>query len=322
MSRLTDRLTSERFRVRHRGRVVTVYVENEEDVPFWKHCFDKFAPTLSIRINPSTRDDSARGKDCLLLLSEGPFLLLCIDSDYDYFLQDTTPKSERINQSPFIFQTYTYSIENYKCYAPSLNNCVLQACLNDNHQVDFPAFLEEYSKVIYPLFLYSFYAEKTHQHNNFTITDFCNTISLPQQFDIRHKAIKVLQDLENRVQDKINHLQRVFPHINLSTLEQDLGLLGLLPQNTYLFIQGHTLIDKVVYNMFQKMISKLVGEKTKQFHIEKIDDADFQRKQAEYEAKRVNLKTVLQTNTNYDDCFLMEKIKRDIEEYFNRQNPL
>ncbi|TGO02534.1 hypothetical protein PN36_23425 [Candidatus Thiomargarita nelsonii] len=67
----------------------------------------------------------ARGKEEVLKIQAGEYLLLCVDSDYDYLLQDATEVSKRINQEPYIFQTYAYSIENYKCYAESLRGvCV------------------------------------------------------------------------------------------------------------------------------------------------------------------------------------------------------
>jgi len=320
MSRLTDRLTSERFKVRYRGQHVMAYVENEEDLPFWKDIFSRYATTLPIKIQTSIRGDSTRGKSILLELTEGPFLLLCMDSDYDYLLQNTTVQSQRINNSDFIFQTYTYSIENYKCYAPSLDTCVYQASFNDNYDVNFTAFLEYYSKIVYPLFLYSFYAEKI-ENRIFTITDFNNSVQLPL-FDIRQNAVTVLQDLETKIQDKIAELQPLFADFDAAILMQELDILVVSPENTYLFVQGHNLMDTVITSMLTKTVSKLKGEKYAQFQREKIDDDDFRRKKSEYDGKICDVKDALQLNTNYHDCFLMHKIKDKLADYLTQHNPI
>ncbi len=116
----------------HKKEVILVYVENEDDVPFWKHIFNKFK--LKTLITPSTHEtDLTRGKENVLSFADraGKFLLLCVDSDYDYLLQDTTKQSRQINQNPYIFQTYTYATENYKCWAESLAQLITEATLQD-----------------------------------------------------------------------------------------------------------------------------------------------------------------------------------------------
>ncbi|MEY3442821.1 MAG: hypothetical protein RLZZ519_1102 [Bacteroidota bacterium] len=117
---------------------VLVYVESDEDIAFWRNVladYQQFGINFEINL-PS--DDFATGKLQVLALHQnaGPNLILCVDSDLDDLLDGSTEQSKTILGSPFIFQTYTYSIENYFCYAPSLHQLCVQATLNDRKVLD------------------------------------------------------------------------------------------------------------------------------------------------------------------------------------------
>ena len=72
----------------------------------------------------------------------GRSLIACVDSDYDFLLQGATNTSRKINRNRYIFQTYTYAIENYHCFAESLHEVCVQATLNDRSILDFNFFLK------------------------------------------------------------------------------------------------------------------------------------------------------------------------------------
>ena len=132
-------------------RKITVYVESEEDIAFWGNIFDKYTNKnriFDVQL-PSHENTLERGKNKVLRQDGkddmennptdlvtgalGEFLLCCVDSDYDYLLYnlyDTkniqgnmTHKintSKRINENKYVLQTYTYSIENLKCFSKSV----------------------------------------------------------------------------------------------------------------------------------------------------------------------------------------------------------
>jgi hypothetical protein len=60
-----------------------------------------------------------------------------------------------------------------------------------------------------------------------------------------------------------------------------------------------------------------LGKKRVVFVREKIDANDFKRKKNEYDSKIQVAKTVLALNSNYEDCFLFEKIITDIRTSFS-----
>ena len=77
----------------------------------------------------------AKGKKMVLMntlntAELGRSLIACVDSDYDFLLQGATNTSRKINRSRYIFQTYTYAIENYHCFAESLHEVCVQVRLN------------------------------------------------------------------------------------------------------------------------------------------------------------------------------------------------
>lgn len=77
----------------------------------------------------------------------GRSLIACVDSDYDFLLQGATNTSRKINRNRYIFQTYTYAIENYHCFAESLHEVCVQATLNDRSILDFNFYLKKYSEL-------------------------------------------------------------------------------------------------------------------------------------------------------------------------------
>ena len=81
----------------------------------------------------------------------GENMIACVDADYDYLLQGTTPLSDEVNNNPYVFHTYAYAIENLQCYAPSLHDVTVAVTLNDHSIFNFEEFLKLYSESIHPL---------------------------------------------------------------------------------------------------------------------------------------------------------------------------
>ena len=142
-------------------RLVRVFVEGYEDVAFWRGIFDHFDnPYLRFEISVPTREDLPKGKKILMSMipQSGEELLLCVDSDFDYLFDGRTEQSAEILAAPYMFHTYTYATENYLCYAPSLHNVCVKATKNDSHIFDFVTFMRDYSRAIYPVFLWYAYS--------------------------------------------------------------------------------------------------------------------------------------------------------------------
>ena len=208
MTKLTDKLNSNYFKARNalnqrKGQTIEVFVENEADVPFWKDIFNRFGqPNIQTKIHPASKDSLARGKQTVLkhAAGAGEFLLLCVDSDYDYLFDGATKQSEQIKQNPFIFQTYAYAIENHQCIAENLQQVVLEATLNDNPELfDFTWFMERFSEIVYELFVYTCYYERQSQQsgsNSLETKNWWDAIKLSNKIDIADSGRSQLENLQ------------------------------------------------------------------------------------------------------------------------------
>lgn len=318
MSQLVDKISSEYFEARNslnksRGEEIVVHVENEDDRPFWKDVFTKQG--IKTRIYPASKETLGRGKQEVLKLKDkvGKYMVLCVDSDYDYLLQEVTDTSKLINQNPYIFQTYAYSIENYKCYAESLHNIVVKATLQDRPDLfDYVSFLKKYSEAIFELFLYSYHYAVT-QSGGLSITNFSDAIKLLRHVDILHTG-QSIDSLKKQIQEKIAEVETL-PTELLDNYEAKLKELGVTPQNTYLFIQGHTLYDNVVCMFLKPIESFLKREQFDMINRQQRDSAEADNRRNQYKKSIVDIEFVLRNNTDYYDCFLMDKIITDIQNY-------
>lgn len=105
-------------------------------------------------------------------------LLLCVDSDFDYLFHNSTEQSRELLSCDRMFHTYAYATENYLCYAPSLHNVCVRATKNDTRIFDFERFMADYSRIIYPLFLWYAYSAQQESEHIFTLADFRASVRL------------------------------------------------------------------------------------------------------------------------------------------------
>mgnify|MGYP003356534112 FL=1 len=143
----------------HRQRIVA-YVESYDDVSFWRNILDAYENDKRyFEVMLPSHQNLTKGKKRVLanLLQEnmGEHMIACVDADYDYLLQGATPTSKTVVNNAFVLHTYAYAIENLQCYAPSLHRLCVMATLNDRNSFHFEQFLESYSKIIYPLFVWN-----------------------------------------------------------------------------------------------------------------------------------------------------------------------
>ena len=92
-----------------------------------------------------------------------------------------------------LFQTYTYAIENYHCFAESLHEVCVQATLNDRFIFDFNAYLKRYSEIVYPLFLWNIWFYRQRDTYTFPMYDFHTYTALREisQMCIRDRSYRV-----------------------------------------------------------------------------------------------------------------------------------
>jgi len=217
-------------------------VESDDDVNFWDDVFKRYAPQLKIWVN-ANKGEAGDGKTAVLKhIDEAcPTFLLCVDSDYDYLLQDKTEQTKLINGNDYVFQTYTYSIENYRCYAPSLGDlCLKASALSDvDNKFDFAGFLRDYSRAVYLLFLYSFHFRSINANETLTCTELEGCLAINKEILEKQGVDLTLQKLQEKIRTKINEIKAANPNVNVCSIARNLRKLKLKMSDTYLFICGH-----------------------------------------------------------------------------------
>lgn len=316
---LTDYVSSDwqkasnAFSPKGSDKQIQVYVEGFEDIAFWHNILSPYEKQARVKF----QINSSSGKLNLVKLfaNTGNYLIICLDSDYDYLLPEQSKESKQINSNPYVFQTYSYSIENFKCYAESLAGICVQATHNTNELIDFPQLLEQYSKIIYPLFIWNLYFDSIGKVGVFSRDDFSTSIHNEENPDLSQNFCNILEKIKGSVTNKINQLKQQFTEYEEPTerLAEQLNILGLTNENAYLFIQGHELYD-FIERFIGAVCKCLRDDRTRE--LESIEE---HRKGTikEYHNATNRHKNLLSTNNKFKDCFLFKKIENDIEKYLS-----
>jgi hypothetical protein len=302
-------------------RVVQVIVEGYEDVAFWRSIFDHFDyDYLRFEISVPTREDLPKGKKVLLSMipKSNEQMLLCVDSDFDYLFGSRTDTSRAVNDSPFMFHTYTYATENYLCYAPSLHNVCVKAVKNDAYIFDFEQFMADYSRTIYPLFLWYAYSASRKTENVLPLIDFKSAVRIGY-LDIEQNGANTIAWLGRNVERRVASLEEQYPDmaVEIPAFAERIAKKGVEPQLTYLFMHGHTLMDNVVLTILTG-----VCEKLRQMSLSKIicsskEGVALKNEMSNYTNTLRSIRDVLLDNENYTSSPLYKRLKVDIQRYID-----
>lgn len=327
--RLTDNLSSHyigamgSLKPKRSRRKIVAYVESYDDVSFWRSILSEYEDgTRYFEVMLPSRDTLTKGKKMVLMNHLGSQLgenmIACVDSDYDYLLQGRTQTSRYMIESPYVMQTYAYSIENYHCYAEGLHEVCVMATLNDHSLIDFPEFMRQYSIIAYPLFAWSVWFYREGKLSEFSLTDFCSYVRL-EQFSVQHPE-QSLQAMQRRVSKKVTDLERKHPHSTheVECVKADLTRLGVHPDNTYMFIQGHHIMDNVVKRLLSPVCSQLRNEMEEQIRSLALHKVQMQNELSAYEHSQMSIDKVIIKNTNYKSSPLYRKIQTDLERFLKK----
>ena len=316
-----DEVTPRRLPYEGSPRLVHVFVEGYDDVAFWRNIFDRFShPGLQFEISVPNRDDLPKGKKVLLSMvpSAGEELLLCMDSDFDYLLGDATEQSRTVNGCPYLFHTYAYATENYLCYAPTLHNVCVRATKNDARIFDFERFMTAYSQTIFPAFLWYVWSARQEEQHCFTLVDFKNTVRI-HYLDLRDDGESTIRWVARNVARRCETLCARYPGMcaAVERYGKELTARGLRPEDTYLYMHGHTLMDNVVMILLQTVCDQL-----RRMSIEKIRASTkrgtaFNNEIANFKNAQRSIRDVLLDNDHYTTCALYERLHADIARYID-----
>ena len=335
--RLKDNLNSKYFEAanaltsKKARRRIVAYVESYDDIYFWRTVLSEFENDKRyFEVMLPSKINLTRGKKSVLMnfleeggrsMEDGDILgrdmIACVDADYDYLMQGRTHQSQRILNSPYVFHTYVYAIENFQCYAPSLHNVCVSVTLNDHRIFDFRDYFQQFSEAIFPLFVWSVMVYRNGNYPRFSITDFCR-IADPGGFSVQNPAASI-NNVKRKVRTKINDLQRQFPDAKDEYLrtKDDIRALGVTPQTTYLYIQGHHLFDTVVSPILSKVCNLLRQERQNEIYHASAHRTQKRNEMSCYENSLQDIKTMLKKNTGYASSEQFRRLQSDIHNYLD-----
>lgn len=307
---------------RHR---IVAYVESYDDVFFWRTVLSSYeTPRYYFQVMLPSRDRQLkRGKKAVLmnLLHDrvGADMIACVDADYDYLVQGATDVSRQVLESPYVFHTYAYAIENLQCYAPSLHDVCVAVTLNDHSIFDIQAFLTRYSEIIYPLFVWNIWFYRTLRHHDYTMTDFLSDIEMGH-FSMA-QANEMLSRLARKVGRKTESLRRGYPQASLQQVEASLLHLGVLPTNTYLYIQGHHLFEKVVEPMLSCVCTRLIREREEEISRDSVHSVQRRNELSCYSHSVEDVGAMLKKNMGYVLSDAFTHIRADVARFLSVHHP-
>ena len=306
-------------------RRIVAYVESYDDVFFWRTVLGRFEDDTSyFEVMLPTRDKLERGKKSALMNvigdHVGPDMIACVDADYDYLLQGSSPMSKKILESPYVFHTIVYAIENYQCYAESLNTVAVMVTLNDHRIFDFPSFLRDYSEAIFPLFVWSVMLYRSGEYSRFSLSDF-NTVIELGGFSIQHPE-ECIAHLRGKCMRKVKWLQQKFPGRKQKYLDtrDDIIRLGVTPSTTYLYIQGHHLFDAVVAPIMSKVCNRLRTERENEISRTAVHRTQMHNELSCYENSLADTKQMLKKNMGYMQSPQFLQLQETIENKLRIKN--
>lgn len=254
----------------------------------------------------------------LMRQGAGKDMIACVDADYDYLIQGNTHQSEFMLNNPYVIHTYVYAIENYQCYAPSLHNVCVMATLNDHILFDFNQFLSEYSRALFPLFVWSIMLYRKGEYHHFTITDF-NIVAT-----IKHMRISQMGEAVDKVRHKafvkVKELQRKLPGRKEEYLKtkDSLLALGVTPETTYLYMQGHHLFDNVVAPTMQSVCDELRREREREIKSKALHSLQMQNELSAYTKAQSDISSMLKKNQGYTQSAPYQRMIADIDKLLKR----
>ena len=353
-NRLRDNINSQyieaanALRGKQARRRIAAYVESYDDVYFWRTVLSRFEDDKRyFEVMLPSKARLTRGKKSVLMnfLTDnrnavnnsggnsaeagnaptdssrlGRDMIACVDADYDYLLQGVTDQSRRVIESPYVFHTYVYAIENYQCFAPSLHDVCVAVTLNDHMVFNIEEYLREYSQAIFPLFVWSIWHYRRDCYKEFTISDFCTVIETGN-FTIQ-KAPEILQRVRRKVGTRVAQLQREHPDAKESYLEvkESLKQLGVTADTTYLYIQGHHLFNNVVVPMLKKVCSQLVNERQSEITRQSLHSQQRHNELSCYTKSIGDIESTLKKNLGYMLSDPFQRILADVAKIFPANN--
>ena len=325
MKRLTEYLNSKFIeaanslrpkRAKHR---IIAYVESYDDISFWRSILDDYEnDKYHFEILLPARSNLTKGKKRAMMNmlgnAYGRNMIACVDSDYDYLLQGATSTSKQLIENKYILHTYAYAIENLRCNADSLKQICVLCTLNDANVMDFKEYMKLYSQICYPLFVWNILLYRKQDTRTMSMLKFCEIVRITS-FTIGNPAYS-LQQLSRRVEHHTALLENEFPQFvpEYKELGKELQQLGVTPEETYFYIQGHHIMNNVVLRILSPICRHLRSKREEEIERLAYHRQQYHNELSSYRNSQCDIALMLSKNTDYKETPPYLRLKADIEQ--------
>ena len=309
---------------------VMVEVEDNIDAYFWKDLLSDFCPHKDFHFNPyltrsngDSGEKNGNGKSHIMKLAPdfNAWHIGCVDSDYDWLLSDSSQYGELLTENKYLIQTYAYSIENLLCFSGSLKD-FCDDITEENVTIDFCGFLERFSRIVYPLLVWSAYLcgegccdftpkewgcvlPKAKSNVKLTTMD---VTSLQKAFESLLPIIKT--GVDKRIRDiEAEHNSEIESKNLFENRLRDEK--GIVPENAYLYVRGHDLMSCLVNAVITPGV-----EFFKQKHyarLKTLDESQRAETLERYDSKQKSVGSLIYRNYRYKHQIeIYDRISRDV----------
>ena len=303
-------------RAKHR---IIAYVESYDDISFWRSILDDYEnDKYHFEILLPARSNLTKGKKRAMMNmlgnAYGRNMIACVDSDYDYLLQGATSTSKQLIENKYILHTYAYAIENLRCNADSLKQICVLCTLNDANVIDFKEYMKLYSQICYPLFVWNILLYRKQDTRTMSMLKFCEIVRITS-FTIGNPAYS-LQQLSRRVEHHTALLKNEFPQLvpEYEELKTELLQLGVTPEETYFYIQGHHIMNNVVLRILSPICRHLRSKREEEIERLAYHRQQYHNELSSYRNSQCDIALMLSKNTDYKETPPYLRLKADIEQ--------
>jgi hypothetical protein len=126
-----------------------------------------------------------------------------------------------------------------------------------------------------------------------------------------------IDHLRRKVATKVHQLQHEFPNNKEEYIctKESIKALGVTPQTTYLYIQGHHLFDTVIVPILNKVCNRLRQERQDEITRMARHHTQRQNEMSCYEHSLLDIRQTLKKNMGYILSDLFRRIQYDVEQF-------
>ena len=192
------------------------------------------------------------------------------------------------------------------------------ATLNDHQLVDFVGFMTLYSQIAYPLFVWSVWFYRQRNLSEFSLLDFCSYVRLDHVSV--HRPEEALLAMDKRVKNKLRDLERKHPKAldEIEAMKAEFAYLGVHPDNTYMFIQGHHIMESVTMKILTPVCNALRREREEEIKRLAEHHTQFRNELTCYERSILPVDVVLRKQAGFKESPVYKNLEKDIREFLKR----